>query len=401
MTRPEPAPIRFPLTPAPASYQISPDYARLRDSHPVPRIELPDGTVAYLATRHADVRRVFTDPRFSRAAASGPDRPTGELGSLASDSLLGIDPPRHTRMRRVVNSAFTARRVERLRPVVARLLDGMIDRMVAAGPPVDLITHVSAPLPIYVISKLFGVAEEDQGRVKEWSDALVADWEADPDTPRAALAAFGELIERRRERPGDDLMSALIAAWDAEDDLTEAELISVTAGILAGGHESTTNQINLFLLVLHQNPDQLAQLRPDDPVAMSRAVDELTRYIQLGENGILLPRVTTEQVELGGLTLPAGSAVLPAVVSANRDPAVFAEPDRLDLTRTANPHLGFGAGPHYCIGAALAQMELEEALGALLRRLPGLRPAVPEAELRFKPGLVVRSLETLPVTWDT
>jgi len=168
-----------------------------------------------------------------------------------------------------------------------------------------------------------------------------------------------------------------------------------------GGHETTTNQINLFVLVLSNQPDQLATLRGDDPEVVARAVEELSRFIQLGDNGILLPRVTTEEVELGGVRLPAGSAVLPAVVSANRDTSVFADADRLDVTRVNNPHLGYGAGPHHCLGAALARMELQEALGALLRRLPGLRVAVPESELYFKPGLVVRSLESLPVTWES
>jgi len=395
----EQSPIRYPLTPASASYQPSPDYAELRERCPVAPVELPDGTRAYLATRHADVRQVFTDQRFSRAAAAGPDRPTRELGSLAEDSLIGMDPPRHTQIRRVVSHAFTPRRVEELRPKVVELVDQMIDEMQAAGPPADMNRYLSAPLPIYVISKLFGIAEADRDNVRQWSDALVGDWDADPRTPQAALDAFGEMIAERRRHPGDDLMSALIGAWDEQDDLTERELISVTAGVFVGGHETTTNQINLFLLVLARHPDQLAGLDGHDRDAVARAVEELARFIQLGDNGVLLPRVTTEEVELGGVRLPAGSAVLPAVVSANRDASVFAEADRLDLTRANNPHLGFGAGPHHCLGAALARMELQEALGALLRRLPGLRLAVPESQLRFKPGMVVNSLETLPVTW--
>jgi cytochrome P450 len=394
-------PIPYPLSPAATIYHPSPDYAELREKCPVPHIELPDGTRAWLATRHADVRRVFTDPRFSRAAAAGPNRPTRELGSLAEDSLIGMDPPRHTKMRRVVSHAFTFRRVEQLRPTVAGLIDGMIDRLIAAGPPADLISYVSGPLPIYVISKLFGIPEADQAKVRQWSDALVGDWDADPEAPQAALDAFGEMIADRRKNPGDDLMSALVEAWDAEDDLTERELIAVTAGIFVGGHETTTNQINLMLLVLSRHPEQLATLDGHDPDAISRAIEELSRFIQLGDNGVLLPRVTTEEVELGGVLLPAGAPVLPAIVSANRDSSVFADADRLDITRpTPNPHLGFGAGPHHCLGAALARMELQEALGALLRRLPGLRLAVPEEELRFKPGLVVRSLESLPVAWD-
>jgi cytochrome P450 len=394
------SPVPFPLSLAPTIYHPSPDYAVLRERCPVAPIELPDGTLAYLATRHADVRQVFTDRRFSRAAAAGPNRPTRELGSLAEDSLIGMDPPQHSKIRRVVSHAFTFRRVEALRPAVRALIEQMIDRMEEAGPPADMNTYLSAPLPIYVISELFGIAEADQDKVRQWSDALVGDWDADPAAPQAALDAFGVLIADRRRNPGDDLMSALISAWDEQQDLTERELISVTAGIFVGGHETTNNQINLFVLVLANHPDQLAALRGDDPEAVACAVEELSRFIQLGDNGVLLPRVTTHDVALGGVRLPAGSAVLPAVISANRDPAVFTDADRLDLTRASNPHLGYGAGPHHCLGASLARMELQEALGALLRRLPGLRLAVPESQLRFKPGLVVRSLESLPVTWD-
>jgi cytochrome P450 len=393
--------VPFPLSPSATVYHPSPDYAGLRERCPVANIELPDGRLAYLATRHADVRQVFTDRRFSRAAAAGPNRPTRELGSLAEDSLIGMDPPRHTRIRGVVSRAFTARRVEEMRPAVRELVEQMIYRMEAEGPPADMARLLSSPLPIYVISKLFGIAEEDQDAVRRWSDALVGDWDADPAAPQAALDAFGEMIADRRAHPGNDLMSALINAWDEQQDLSERELISVTAGIFVGGHETTTNQINLFLVVLSNHPDQLATLRGDDPEMVARAVEELSRFIQLGDNGILLPRVTTEEVELGGVRLPSGSAVLPAVVSANRDAIVFADGDRLDVTRVDNPHLGYGAGPHHCLGAALARMELQEALGGLLRRLPGLRVAVPDSELSFKPGLVVRSLESLPVTWES
>jgi len=400
MTAQQQEPMPYPFTPAESIYHPSPEYADLRERCPVPRIALPDGTTAYLATRHADVRQVLTDPRFSRAAAAGPDRPTRELGSLATDSLIGMDPPRHTQVRKVVSHAFTFRRVEALRPKVAELIAGMIDRMEAQPRPVDLIEYLSAPLPIYVISELFGIAPEDQDDVRRWSDALVGDWDADPEGPQAALDAFGEMIAARRRTPGNDLMSALIAAWDTQEGLTERELIAVTAGVFVGGHETTTNQINLFLLVLLRHPDQLSTLDGHDPEAVSRAVEELSRFIQLGDNGVLLPRVTTEEVSLGGVLIPAGSPVLPAIVSGNRDSTVFAGADRLDVQRASTQHLGFGAGPHHCLGAALARMELQEALGAMLRRLPGLRLAVPEEDLRFKPGLVVRSLEALPVTWD-
>ena len=226
----------------------------------------------------------------------------------------------------------------------------------------------------------------------------MGDWQRDPEGTREALDGFARMIAAKRAEPADDLISALIQARDEEDRLSEHELVSGCVGVLSGGHETTTNQINMSLLTLFRHPDQLDRLRGDLD-AIGPAVEELTRFIQLGETGVMLPRITTEEVELGGVRLPAGAAVLPAFVAANRDPGVFTGPDRLDLSRRPHPHLGFGAGVHHCLGAQLARMELQEALRGLFTRLPGLRVAVPDADLRFKQGLAVRCLEGLPVTW--
>jgi cytochrome P450 len=230
----------------------------------------------------------------------------------------------------------------------------------------------------------------------------MGDWKRDPKEIESAFgdlaAYFGGLIAAKRAEPADDLMTALIAARDIEDKLSERELVTLSLGLLIAGHETTANQINMFLLTLLRHPEELVRLRTE-PETIPRAVEELMRFVQLGEGGASLPRVTTEDVELGGVTIPAGSPVLPALSAANRDPAAFDQPDRLDLSRTDNPHLGFGAGVHHCLGAQLARMELQEALRGLLRRTPALRVAVPESELRFKSGMVVRSLEALPVTW--
>lgn len=392
-----PEPIRYPFPAPPSIYHPPPELTELREHSPVAPVVMPDGSRAWLVTRYADVRRVLSDPRFSRAAQRGPDAPPRELGALESESLIGMDPPEHTRMRRLVARAFTPRRVEELRPRVTTLVSDLIGAMAELPHPVDLVEHFSTPLPVQVISELLGVPEAERHKCKAWSDTMMGDWQRDPDGTRDALDGFARMIAAKRAEPADDLITALIAARDQDDRLSERELVSVCVGVLIGGHETTTNQINLFLLTLLRHPDQLARLRAD-PAGVPVAVEELTRFIQLGETGVMLPRFTTEEVELGGVRIPAGAAVLPAFVAANRDPAAFADPDRLDLTRVDNSHLGFGAGVHHCLGAQLARMELQEALRGLLQ-LPGLRLAVPESELRFKPGLVVRSLDALPVTW--
>jgi cytochrome P450 len=227
---------------------------------------------------------------------------------------------------------------------------------------------------------------------------MMGDWRADPDGTQAALDGFAEMIEAKRDEPGDDVITTLLAASDEGDQLTRRELLTLCVGVLIGGHETTTNQINMCLLTLLRYPEEMARLRAD-PAAIAPAVDELTRFIQLGDTGIMMPRVATEEVELSGVRLPPGATILPAFVAANRDPRVFTDPNRLDLARIDNPHLGFGAGIHYCLGAQLVRMELQEALGGLLRRFPDVRVAVPESDLQFKQGLVVRSIEALPVTW--
>jgi cytochrome P450 len=399
---PEHAPIQYPFPSPPSLYHPAPEFAALREERPVAQVVLPDGKTGWLVTRHADVRQVLIDPRFSRAAAATPDAPQTMLAAFNTDSLTSLDPPEHTRLRRLVARAFTARRVEQLRARVAKLVDELLDALETRPRPVDMVEHFSLPLPVAVICELLGVPATDRPKFHALSDTLMSDAQGDPGKVEAAFgefaAYFAGLVAAKRAKPTDDLVTALIAARDEEDRLSERELVTLGMGLLLAGHETTANQINMLLLTLLHHPEQLADLRAD-PDAIAAAVEELMRFVQLGDGGVSFPRVTTEEVELSGVTLPAGVAVLPALSAANRDPAVFADPDRLDLTRTDNPHVGFGAGVHHCLGAQLARMELQEALRGLLRRLPGLRIAVPESELRFKSGLIIRSLETLPVTW--
>jgi cytochrome P450 len=392
--------VAFPLPPAPTLFHPTPRLAELRASQPVARVTFPNGSTGWLVTKYADVRQVLIDPRFSRAKAASAGTNSG-LGMVAADSILGMDPPEHTRLRRLVAGAFTARRVEELRPTVTALVDELLGTLVTLPRPVDLVEHFSLPLPVRVICELLGVPAEDQNVFHSWSDTVLSDAARDPDEVRAAMGKlagyFGVLIAQKRETPADDLMTALIAARDEGDRLSEKELVNLGFALLIAGHETTANQINMFLLTLLHFPEEYARLAAT-PELLPQAVEELMRFVQLGE-GAGLPRVTTDDVELSGVTIPAGSVVMTSMSAANRDDTVFHEADRLDLSREIAQHLGFGAGVHHCLGAQLARMELQEAMRGLLRHTPGLRLAVPESELRFKTGMIVRSLQTLPVTW--
>lgn len=402
MTMAESSPVPFPFPEPPSLYHPAPELGELREELPVAQVRFPDGTTAWLVTRHADVRQVLTDPRFSRARAVAASVEMG-LGQLASESISGMDPPEHTRLRRLVAGAFTARRVEALRPRVTEIVDELLGKMRELPQPADLVENFSLPLPVRVICDLIGVPAADQGRFHEWSDAAMGNRERDPKIMMAAFGSlqdyFRELIAGKRAQPADDLMSALIAARDNDDRLSEKELVNLGISLLIGGHETTANQIVMILLTLRAHPGEWARLQAD-PAAAPAAVEELMRFTQLGSGGASMARVTTEPVELSGVTIPAGQAVLPAIGAANRDPRVFAEPDRLDVGREAGGHISFGAGVHHCLGAQLARMELQEALAGLLRWLPGLRIAVDDADVAFKPTMVVRSVEHLPVTWD-
>lgn len=395
-------PVAYPFPPHATLYHPSPVYERLRDEHPVARITTPDGKTAWLAMGYADVRRVLTDPRFSRAAAARSDVPLAGLARLSGESLLSLDPPEHTRQRKLISRALTPRRVEELRPRATKLVDDLLVAMQAMDRPVDLVANFSLQLPIQVICELLGVPAQDRHVLHDWSDTVMGDWQSDPTELVRAIddftCYFTDLFAAKRAAPADDLITALIAARDEHGTLSANELMNLCLGLFIAGHETTMSQINMGVLTLLHHPDELARLR-DDPGLIPHAVDELLRFVQISPGGGTLPRVTTEEVDLGGVRLPAGSAVMTATNAANRDPAVFPDPQRLDLCRAEVSHLTFGAGAHHCLGAPLARMELQEALRGLLRHMPYLRVAVPDSQLRFKRGMTIRSIEKLPVTW--
>jgi len=393
-------PIKF--TPAPPSTSSSvPGFRALVKDQPVVLAELPDGSTAWLISGFEELRQMAVDPRFSRALATSPDRAQQGFEAFAGSSISGMDPPEQTRLRKLVASAFTARRVEALRPRAAGIVDELIDALLGQPQPADLVTAFSLPLPVQVICAMLGVPTDDMEQFHAWSDTVLGNWERSADEIMTAAAEmfayFGKLIEMKRAQPADDLMTALIAARDQDDRLSEEELMVLGCTVLIGGHETTANEINLSLLTLLDHPAELAKLRAD-PALIPGAVEELLRYVRLG--GLAPARVTREEVQIGDVTIPAGEKVIPLYGAANRDPSVFADPDRFDVTRAPASHLSFGLGVHYCLGAQLARMELQEAFRGLLGRVPGLRLAIPAEELRFKPGMAVHSLRELPVRWD-
>ncbi|MFC7342208.1 cytochrome P450 [Saccharopolyspora griseoalba] len=388
----------------PEALDLDPFYAQLREREPLSRIKLPFGEEAWLATRYEDAKVVLGDPRFSRAMAVDRDEPRLRARGSMPGGLLSLDPPDHTRLRRLVAKAFTARRVEKLRERTQRIADDLVDEMIAQGPPADLVEDFALPLPITVICELLGVPFEDRGDFRVWSDAFLSTTKLTPeqvgDYMDRMWVYMGGLIEQRRSEPADDLITALIAARDDEDKLSEQEMVQLAAGILVAGHETTASQIPNFTYVLLTHPEQLARLRADLDLVPS-AVEELMRFVPLGV-GAGFPRYATEDVRLGDVLVRAGEPVLVSVASANRDESVYANPDELDLARDEASHVGFGHGPHHCLGAQLARMELQVALRALLTRLPGLDFASsPDRDIDWKTGMLVRGPLRMSLSWQS
>ncbi|MER6557811.1 cytochrome P450 [Streptomyces sp. NPDC001027] len=383
-----------------------PAYAELRERG---RVICYEPTGQWLVPGHADVSALLRDRRLGRTyqhrftheefGRTAPPAEQEPFHTLNDHGMLDLEPPDHTRIRRLVSKAFTPRTVERLKPYVHRLAGELVDGLARAGGG-DLLSDVAEPLPVAVIAEMLGIPEADRGPLRPWSADICGMYELNPSQETAAKAVrasveftayLRELIAERRKEPGDDLISGLIAAHDEGDRLTEQEMISTAVLLLNAGHEATVNATVNGWWALFRNPDQLAALRADHSLAPS-AVEELMRYdtpLQLFERWVL------DDIEIDGVTVPRGAEIAMLFGSANHDPAVFADPGRLDLTRADNPHISFSAGIHYCIGAPLARIELAASMTALLERAPTLALA---AEPRRKPNFVIRGLEGLPVT---
>ncbi|MFI5986687.1 cytochrome P450 [Streptomyces sp. NPDC051555] len=387
-----------------------PAYAWLREHAPVHRTTLPSGVEAWLVTRYADARQALADQRLSKNpvhhAEPGKTGIPGERSAGLMTHLLNIDPPDHTRLRRLVSKAFTPRRVAEFAPRVQELTDHLIDAFAQKG-EADLIHEFAFPLPIYAICELLGVPREDQDDFRDWAGMMIRHGGG----PRGGVARsvkkirayLGELIHRKRDDLGDDLISDLIRASDHGDHLTEAEATAMCFVLLFAGFETTINLIGNGTYALFRNPDQRALLQESlaagDRALLETGIEELLRYD--GPVELATWRYATVPLTLGGQDIPAGDPVLVVLAAADRDPARFDDPDVLDLSRSDNQHLGYGHGIHYCIGAPLARLEGQTALATLLTRLPDLELAVPPEELRWRGGLIMRGLRTLPVRFTT
>ncbi|MCO1577498.1 cytochrome P450 [Crossiella sp. SN42] len=389
-------PIPYPFNEA-EGLGLSDLYEQIRNTPGMLRVRLPYGEPAWLATRYADARFVLGDKRFSRAMAETRDAPRA-VPVVRPGGILGMDPPDHTRLRTLAAKGFTMRRVEALRPRVAQLAEDLVAGLIEKGPPADLVEEYALPIPVVVICELLGVPPEDRPQFRVWSDAALStsgltpqEMEQNQEDLRGYMSG---LIAEHRERPRDDLMTALIEARDVGDRLTELELVDLCVGILVAGHETTATQIPNFLWMLLEHPDQLKKLRAE-PELIPNAVEELLRFVPLGV-GASFPRYATEDVQVGEVLVKAGEPVLVSVGSANRDALKFTEPGVLDVTRTNIQHLGFGHGVHHCLGAMLARMELQEALRVLLARLPGLHLA---GDITWKNRMIVRGPKSMPIAW--
>lgn len=378
--------------------------AELRAAAPVRFVELPGGFPVWLVSGHEEARTAVTDPRFSsdgvydrleRLRLGGGEDTESHFAPELAKNLLNLDPPDHTRLRSLVTKVFTAGAVAPLRPRIEAITDELLDAMEKSGPQSELLADYALPLPIRVICELLGIPFEDRERFTAWTHTMVA--AVTPEEIGAAsmrMASYlGDLVEAKRREPGEDLLTRLVHVSDGGERLSRDELIATAVVLLTGGFETTVNLISSGVLALLRHPEQFALLKAR-PELMPQAVEEFLRYET--PNNLSSPRYATEDVELGGVTIPAGHFVMVSWLAVNRDER-FAEPDRLDLTRPAGGHLAFGHGIHYCVGAALARMEGEIAFGRLLARFPDLELAVDESALRWRFSTAMHGLEALPL----
>lgn len=380
-----------------------PTWRRLRERAPLVRVRLLG---AWAAGRYADVERILRDRCFSTDRSGVPMvgsmlRATEgfpELRNLVEHNLLMLDGARHVRLRGLVSKAFTPRRVEQLRGRVETIVDELLERVASRG-RMDVVHDLARPLPGIVIGELLGTPPGDRDRLLRWSEELVE--LLDPlsgreglEPPRRASAAAGEyfraLLRDRRERPGDDLLSAMLAAEQDGESLSEGELLALCLLILAAGHETTVNLIGSAVVLLLRHPDERKRLQ-DDPALLPSAVEECLRVeppVQLTD------RAVVEPCELGGIELRPGQIVAAVIAAANRDPERFPDPDRFDVARSGERHLSFGLGSHFCLGASLARLETQLALGGLLRRFPDFHG---EPEPQWRRSAILRGPTSLPI----
>ncbi|OBK70655.1 cytochrome P450 [Mycobacterium sp. 1274761.0] len=376
----------------------------IRESVGVRQVTNALGMQVYLITRHDDIKAVLADhERFSNQRPPGFPMPAGaqlseqELAAVRAGNLLGLDPPEHARLRRMLTPEFTIRRMKRLEPRIVEIVDAQLDAMESAGAPIDLVENFALPIPSLVICELLGVPSDDREDFQRRS-ARQLDFSV-PIPERMKLQQQGRaymttLVARARRQPGDDILGMLVRQHGHE--LTDDELIGVAGLLLLAGHETTSNMLGLGVLALLRHPGQLAAVR-DDPEAVGPAVEELLRWLSIVQTAI--PRITTTDVEVAGVPIPAGRLVFASLPSGNRDADFIEDPEILDVGRGAPGHLAFGHGIHHCLGAPLARMEMRIAFPALLRRFPHIALAEEFTDVQFRTWNFIYGLRSLEVSW--
>lgn len=389
----------------PYRLEPTPLYATLRSEEPVARVRPPHGEDAWLVTRYESVKTVLHDPAFSRVAAVNHPEGIPRVSPRAPrvNLLSASDPPDHGRLRLLVAGTFTKRRSAQYRPRSEEVANELIEDLIAAGPPADLVAGFVKPYPILSFSEILGLPREECQRAKAWTEPLLSS-EATAAEVAAAHDRIDEyltgLLDRRRRHPEDDLLTGLVQLQDSTKDYTDDEILALVSSMLVNGTLTSQLASSIYALLVH--PDQLAWLR-DHMDRMPQAVDELLRFAPLGPNAPAAAqghvRYTLRDIDIDDITVHAGDWVVPAIASANRDEQIFANPDEFDLTRTHNPHIAFGFGTHHCPGAPFSRMQLQVAISAILHRFPRLELAVPEADVPWRTKHATRAPAMLPVTW--
>jgi cytochrome P450 len=386
------------------AFNPTPELREIRETTGVRTITSTFGTEVYLVTRHEDVKAVLSDhQRFSNGRPPGfvvpgaPEVSDEEVASSRAGNLLGLDPPEHQRLRRMLTPEFTIRRMKRLEPRIVEIVDAQLDAMESTGPPADLVSSFALPIPSLVICELLGVPYEDREEFQQRSTRQL-DLSL-PISERLELVRRGRtymasLVERSRRHPGEDILGMLVR--DHGHELTDDELIGVASLLLLAGHETTSNMLGLGTLALLRHSDQLAAVR-DDPGAVGPAVEELLRWLSIVQSAI--PRITTTDVEIAGVGIPAGQLVFVSLPSGNRDQEFVDSAEVLDIKRGAPGHLAFGHGVHHCLGAPLARMEMRIAFPALLQRFPALALAEDFDDVQFRSFHFIYGLKSLEVAW--
>ncbi|WP_306209115.1 cytochrome P450 [Actinoplanes sp. RD1] len=371
----------------------------------VGKVRIFDGSTPWFITRHADQRALLNDPRIScnERAPGYPHMTAGRAQGAPHhpDLITNTDPPVHTRLRRTVNGPFMVKRVEQLRPRIQRVFDDLVDDMLAGPNPTDLVQAIGLPVPTLVITGILGVPYDDHQFFQANSTAAISH-ESTPEQAAAASGALAkylaDLLTKKLDEPGDDVMSEMGGRVKAGE-MTFEEAVIMSSAILIAGHETSASMISLGTLLLLQNPDQLALLRDNsgDPKFVANAVEEILRYLTIVHTGVR--RIATEDIDLRGTVIRAGDGIIFDLSGANWDETEFPEPERLDLTRPARSHHAFGYGVHQCLGQSLARVELQVAYSTLYRRIPTLALAAPAEEIPFAMEGVAYGLKSLPVTW--